>query len=300
MAKKVNILDLQNKKDRGEVITMLTAYDYPSASLVDAAAIDMILVGDSLGMVVLGYDSTVPVTMEEMLHHCRAVARGAERAFLVGDMPFMSYQIEVGEAVRNAGLTPGHVARLLRLHLDGEVVAFMRDRGEKVELRVRGLNRGRQDVSSVLDDPIALPGGGSTTFGALATTRIRQGRGVINHHNYRRAITVESDLDVELNDTVNANNSVREEWNKISAQFPNTDIDQSGELDDIQESLDAMLGLFLLGLGLIYLIIATQFRSYFQPMLILATIPMAFTGVIFGLLLLFGKRTFLSSALTTE
>ena len=189
------------------------------------------------------------------------------------------------KAIRNAGLTPGHVARLLRLHLDGEVVAFMRDRGEKVELRVRGLNQGRQDVSSVLNDPIALPGGGTTTFGALAKTRISQGRGVINHHNYRRAITVESDLDVELNDTVSANNSVREEWNRISSRFPNTDIDQSGELDDIQESLDAMLGLFLLGLGLIYLIIATQFRSYFQPMLILATIPMAFTGVIFGLLL---------------
>jgi len=189
------------------------------------------------------------------------------------------------KAIRNAGLTPGHVARLLRLHLDGEVVAFMRDRGEKVELRVRGLNHGRQDVGSVLNEPIALPAGGSTTFGALAKTRVRQGRGVINHHNYRRAITVEADLDVELNDTVKANNSVREEWNKISTQFPNTDIDQSGELDDIQESLDAMLGLFLLGLGLIYLIIATQFRSYFQPMLILATIPMAFTGVIFGLLL---------------
>jgi multidrug efflux pump subunit AcrB len=189
------------------------------------------------------------------------------------------------KAIRNAGLTPGHVARLLRLHLDGEVVAFMRDRGEKVELRVRGLDRSRQDIGSVLDDPIALPGGGTTTFGALAQTRIRQGRGVINHHNYRRAITVEAELDVELTDTVAANNSLREGWNKISSQFPNTDIDQSGELDDIQESLDAMLGLFLLGLGLIYLIIATQFRSYFQPFLILATIPMAFTGVIFGLLL---------------
>ncbi len=189
------------------------------------------------------------------------------------------------KAIRNVGLTPGHVARLLRLHLDGEVVAFMRDRGEKVELRVRGLKRERQDINSVLDDPIALPGGGSTTFGALASTRITQGRGVIHHHNYRRAITVEANLDVELNNTVAANNSVREEWEKISAQFPNADIDQSGELDDIQESLDAMLGLFLLGLGLIYLIIAAQFRSYFQPMLILATIPMALTGVIFGLLL---------------
>ncbi len=189
------------------------------------------------------------------------------------------------KAIRNAGLTPGQVARLLRLHLDGEVVAFMRDRGEKVELRVRGLDRGRQDVSSVLDDPIALPGGGTTTFGALAKTRTRQGKGVINHHNYRRSITVEADLDVDVNDTVAANNSVREEWDKIRSAYPNTDIDQSGELDDIQESLDAMLGLFLLGLGLIYLIIATQFRSYFQPMLILATIPMAFTGVIFGLLM---------------
>ena len=189
------------------------------------------------------------------------------------------------KAIRTAGLTPGHVARLLRLHLDGEVVAFMRDRGEKVELRVRGLDNSRQDVGSVLDDPIALPGGGTTTFGSLAKTRIRQGRGVINHHNYRRAITVEADLDMEITDTVTANNSVRKEWNKISSRYPNTDIDQSGELDDIQESLDAMLGLFLLGLGLIYLIIATQFRSYFQPFLILATIPMAFTGVIFGLLL---------------
>jgi multidrug efflux pump subunit AcrB len=189
------------------------------------------------------------------------------------------------KAIRNAGLTPGRVARLLRLHLDGEVVAFMRDRGEKVELRVRGLNPGRQDIGSVLDEPLALPDGGTTTFGALAKTRVRQGRGVINHHNYRRAITVEADLDTELNNTVQANNSVREEWDRIRVQFPNTDIDQSGELDDIQESLDAMLGLFLLGLGLIYLIIATQFRSYFQPMLILATVPMAFTGVIFGLLL---------------
>ncbi len=189
------------------------------------------------------------------------------------------------KAIRNAGLTPGQVARLLRLHLDGEVVAFMRDRGEKVELRVRGLDRARQDVSSVLNDPIALADGGTTTFGALAKTRVRQGRGVINHHNYRRAITVEADIDVEITDTVKANMTVRDEWNRISARFPNTDIDQSGELDDIQESLDAMLGLFLLGLGLIYLIIAAQFRSYFQPMLILATIPMAFTGVIFGLLI---------------
>lgn len=101
--KKVTIQELQAKKDRGEPVTMLTAYDYAGAALVDAAGIDSILVGDSLAMVVLGLESTVSVTMEEMLHHCRAVARGAQYAFLVGDMPFMSYQASAEEAVRNAG-----------------------------------------------------------------------------------------------------------------------------------------------------------------------------------------------------
>lgn len=101
--KKITLLDLAAKKRAGRPITMLTAYDYSSALLVDQAGIDMILVGDSLAMVMLGLQSTVPITMEEMLHHCRAVARGAKSAFLVGDMPFMSYQADRSEAVRNAG-----------------------------------------------------------------------------------------------------------------------------------------------------------------------------------------------------
>ena len=101
--KKVTVPRLVAMKARGEPITMLTAYDYTGACLVDAAAIDVILVGDSLGMVMMGLDTTLPVTMDEMLHHCRAVARGTKYAHLVGDMPFMSYQAEVAEAVRNAG-----------------------------------------------------------------------------------------------------------------------------------------------------------------------------------------------------
>jgi 3-methyl-2-oxobutanoate hydroxymethyltransferase len=100
---KVSILDLQQKKVEGRPITMLTAYDYSGASLVDEAGLDLILVGDSLAMTVLGHPNTVSVTVEEMLHHCKAVARGAKRAFLIGDMPFMSYQVERGEAIRNAG-----------------------------------------------------------------------------------------------------------------------------------------------------------------------------------------------------
>ncbi len=101
--KKITITDLQNKKRDGKKITMLTAYDYPTAKILDEAGIDSLLVGDSLGMVVLGYDSTVPVTMDEMIHHTKAVRRATRYAFLVGDMPFMSYQVSKEEAIRNAG-----------------------------------------------------------------------------------------------------------------------------------------------------------------------------------------------------
>lgn len=103
VSKKKTLLAFRQKKEHGEPITMLTGYDYSTALALDRAGIDAILVGDSLGMVVLGYENTLPVTMDEMLHHCRAVARGARLALLIGDMPFMSYQISVEEAVRNAG-----------------------------------------------------------------------------------------------------------------------------------------------------------------------------------------------------
>src|SRR6187551_1220894 len=94
---------LQQKKERGEKIAMLTAYDATFARMLDEAGADVLLVGDSLGMVVQGLDSTLPVTLDEMLYHSRAVARGTRRALVVGDMPFMSYQVSVEEALRNAG-----------------------------------------------------------------------------------------------------------------------------------------------------------------------------------------------------
>lgn len=98
-----SIHSLRELKARGQRFAMLTAYDYPGARLVEQAGVRIILVGDSLGSVVLGYGSTVPVTMEDILHHTRAVVRGTERAIVVADMPFMSYQANADEAVRNAG-----------------------------------------------------------------------------------------------------------------------------------------------------------------------------------------------------
>jgi 3-methyl-2-oxobutanoate hydroxymethyltransferase len=101
-ASKVTFPRLRQKKQAGEPITALTAYDYPTARLLDEAGIDLLLVGDSLGMVVLGYESTLPVTVEEILHHTRAVRRGTRRALLAADMPFGSYEADMAEGVRNA------------------------------------------------------------------------------------------------------------------------------------------------------------------------------------------------------
>ena len=100
---KITIPGLKKMKQARQKITMLTAYDYPTAILLDKSGIDILLVGDSLGMVMLGYENTLPVTMEEMIHHTRAVKRGCKRGLIVGDMPFLSFNVDHREAIRNAG-----------------------------------------------------------------------------------------------------------------------------------------------------------------------------------------------------
>ena len=99
---RISINNIKEMKQKGEKISMLTAYDYVTAKIVDEAGIPMILVGDSLGMVVLGYESTIPVTIEEMLHHTKAVVRGTKQAIIIGDMPFMTYHTSISDALRNA------------------------------------------------------------------------------------------------------------------------------------------------------------------------------------------------------
>lgn len=127
----ITIRDLRTFKERGERFVMLTAYDYPTARILDEAGIPVLLVGDSVGNNVLGYDTTIPVTMEEMLHHCRAVVRGAMNALIVGDMPFMSFHTTVEDAVSNAGrfLKEGgaHAVKLERPPV--EIVAAIVERG---------------------------------------------------------------------------------------------------------------------------------------------------------------------------
>ncbi|MGH2726646.1 MAG: 3-methyl-2-oxobutanoate hydroxymethyltransferase [Actinomycetota bacterium] len=127
----VTIHDLRARKERGERFVMLTAYDYPTAQVLDEAGIPVLLVGDSLGQVVLGYDSTIPVTMDEMLHHSRAVARGTRDALIVGDMPFMSYQTSLEDGLRNAGrfLKEGGAHTVKIEGPQAELASAMADRG---------------------------------------------------------------------------------------------------------------------------------------------------------------------------
>jgi 3-methyl-2-oxobutanoate hydroxymethyltransferase len=124
---RVTIAQIKEMKQKKEKIPMLTAYDYVTAKMVDEAGVPLILVGDSLGMVMLGYESTIPVTMEEMLHHTKAVVRGAQKALIVGDMPFMTYHISVSDALYNAG----------RFIQEGGAQAIKLEGGEVVAEKVR-------------------------------------------------------------------------------------------------------------------------------------------------------------------
>ena len=178
MTRRITVRDITAMVARGEKVPMLTAYDYTSSRLADGAGIPIILVGDSLGMVVLGHDSTVPVTMDDMVHHIKAVARGASHAFIVGDLPFMSYRVDVGQALANAGrLIQEGGAHAVKLEGGEEVAGTVRrivECGIPVMghigltpqsvnafggYRVRG--KGREEAAGILRDAAALEGAGA-------------------------------------------------------------------------------------------------------------------------------------------
>lgn len=189
-----------------------------------------------------------------------------------------------GEAVQRTGVNPAAVSRALRAYVDGELVTAFQDEGEEVKVRVLAKKSGANDIDNLMRQTISLPNGQSVALGELVGSAPGEGRQNIRHYNFRRAVTVESDIDDDRINTLQANQLIREKWRDIQARYPEISLDLSGELDDIQESLDAIWLLFLLGVGIIYIILGTQFRSYFQPFMIIATVPLAFTGVTLGLL----------------
>ena len=188
-------------------------------------------------------------------------------------------------ALQRAGLTAAILPRFVRLLGDGEVAASFQHEGEKVEVRVLASYRRLDGVDDLVKVPVALPQGGSIPLENITNHEIKRGLSSIRHYNFRRTITVEAELERTAMDTVTANNLVKQHWQQIGSKFSGVNLDFSGILDDINEALDSIAILFLLGIGLMYMILGTQFRSYFQPMMILVTVPMAFTGVVCGLLL---------------
>lgn len=212
------------------------------------------------------------------------------------------------DAINRAGLNPLEINRTLQLLVDGVVVSDMRADGEKLEVRVVSRKPHLNDISQLLNFQMPLPDGGSVALHTLLDEQRLPGLGNIRHHNFRRAITVTADLfrHGESNtftdcqwpkfkdetpdwtrcdlDAESANKLLMDGWEQIASEHPNVNLAAEGELDDLQESMDSMLILFIAGLGVMYAILGTQFRSYFQPLMIISTVFMAFTGVTFGLL----------------
>lgn len=191
-----------------------------------------------------------------------------------------------GEAIKRAGISPITVTRALQSYVDGELVTQFQADGEEVLVRVKAKSSFNGDIDALLRQTIALPGGQSIALGDLVRAEYTTGQQNIRHYNFRRTITLEADIDETQTDTVRANALIQEHWAEIRDQYPTISLDFSGELDDIEEAIGSLFSLFLMGVGIIYLILGTQFRSYWQPLIIIfGTLPLALTGVIIGLLI---------------
>ena len=190
-----------------------------------------------------------------------------------------------GAAIQRTGIDPAVLNRSLLAMVDGEIAATFQDQGEDVRVRVLAAREEGTSIEALLRQTVATPRGDAVPLGELVAARRERGQQNIRHYNFRRAITLEADLDEEQLRVGEANRRIAAYWETLRADSPNIDLDFSGELDDIQESLDAIFLLFLLGVGLIYAILGTQFRSYGQPLMILVTVPLAFPGVVLGLAL---------------
>lgn len=186
------------------------------------------------------------------------------------------------DALKRLNIPPSSLVRDLRLLVDGEVVSSFHKLNEKVNVRVKNLSNSYTRIEDLVNQTITY-NQAQIPIKSLVTVETKNNLGVIRHYKFKRAVTITANIDKKLIDTVSANKIVKEYWQTIKQQHPSISLDFSGELEDIEESLNAMPRLFILGLGLIYLIVGTQFRSYFQPFIIIVTIPLAFIGVIYGL-----------------
>jgi multidrug efflux pump subunit AcrB len=190
-----------------------------------------------------------------------------------------------GDAIQRAGVAPATVSSTLQSYVDGMLIGQYHNLGEEVDIRLLAQRSQSHTLQQMLDAIVATAQGESVTLGSLVRENYGVGQQNIRHYNFKRAITIAADIDEEQTDTVAANQIIKDYWATIKTRHPNIELDFSGMLDDIQESMSGLQMFFLIGVGLIYLILGTQFRSYGQPVLILVSVPLAFVGVVYGLAL---------------
>lgn len=187
--------------------------------------------------------------------------------------------------IQQLNVNPIIVQRTLQLLIDGEVVSSFQQNSQKTDVRVRSNKQHHDNLSALLQSTVFNNNGQAIPLSSLLHVKTQTSLGNIRHYNFKRAITLEADIDKTQTDEVKVNNLIKEHWGKIQHKYPNINLDFSGVLDEITESLNAIVVLFIFGVGLMYLILGTQFKSYFQPLLILVSIPLAFIGVVIGLLI---------------
>ncbi len=189
------------------------------------------------------------------------------------------------DRIHRLGIDPSMLARTILMSTDGEIVGNLQLNGEKTEVRIRSQQEELAHIDELARNVVFAPNGKPIPLSELVSAQTETSLGHIRHYNFKRTITVEANIDKERIDEVQANNYIKQEWARISAKYPNVSLDFSGILDDIFEAIGSMVILLLLGVGVMYMILGTQFRSYFQPLMILFTIPLAFTGVVIGILI---------------
>ncbi len=190
------------------------------------------------------------------------------------------------EKARLFNISPQLIIFTLNALVDGIIVTNTFINNEFIDVRLQARqDRKGDDIKFLLEQTLTSPTGDQIILGELLKIETQKVKGNIRHYNFQRAITIEADIDKSLTDTLKANEKIRTHWESIAKKYPELSIDNSGALDDIQESLNSILTLFIFGIGLMYMILGTQFRSYFQPFLVLFAVPLAFIGVIVGLLL---------------
>lgn len=199
-----------------------------------------------------------------------------------------------GDAIQRAGISPLVVKSALQSRVDGVLIGRYQSLGEEVDIRLLSRTENGDDLDALLGTTLSTANGQTVRLSTLVKPEFTDGYQNIRHYNFKRAVTISADIDEAKIDAVAANNLIREYWETIRDRYPEVDLDFTGILDDIEESLSGITTLFIVGIGLIYLILGTQFKSYLQPLMILVSVPLAFIGVVFGLVITNNPLSFTS------